>query len=134
MQCEKCKLTSICKIFEIVNNFKHSVDITINNCNINSTCGQQKQEENTFVPPLVTREFRDLNKVSDLIKAANVAIENNDDDRENCVNCDSLFSKKDLERCAECNQWVCYGCLVENVMTRKFHCQSCYDKLDPAIL
>lgn len=152
MQCFTCNLSSICKIFQMINDTKMTADVTVSNCklyNSNSGAFNSSVTQSTLMhPQRLQRTPEQLNAVSELIKEQRIkqgelpakpsSTVNIKDDSEEadtpkvitlkkvCSSCEK--EAKALLVCSECGASICDGCSTESIVDGKSYCETCWEK------
>ena len=153
MQCYTCQFSSICKVFQMANDFKIIADVYITNCKvffgqvlptgesvINTNPGQPN---NNF--SRTQRTPQQLNEISERIRKEHDKLKKKPKEKEeakdisiqekltivhlknNCPTCGAEAGT--LLKCAGCGKDICHGCAVESIEDGQPYCEECWDRL-----
>lgn len=135
MECIKCDLTNICKIYEFISSQRAVADISVEDCRV-----KRREGVREVVPiqgPTITEEPTEpkvrsaeaIASVSERIKKLSAPEPVKQETFSECPECKQGANPSDICDCEGCKKQLCIGCAVEDGPTKKFYCEDCWDDL-----
>ncbi len=153
MKCYSCKLTGICKIYQMSNDVKLIAEVTIHECVAFAPLVPKINTAPQSYPSVIRlqRTPEEINEIAVKIKEQKEKISNQSENTKNpaeknqkietiiapiiprnkiCPACNE--ESKDFIICSKCDKTICPGCAIETINNSVTICEECWGKDEPS--